>query len=75
MSQENHIPVTPIWNHEDTSRIPFWAYTNEDIHKQELQKLFYKNHWCYVGLEAEIPQPGDFKSTVIGANLTKKNTR
>ncbi|GAA0226894.1 aromatic ring-hydroxylating dioxygenase subunit alpha [Marinomonas primoryensis] len=66
MSQENRIPVTPIWNHEDTSRIPFWAYTNEDIHKQELQKLFYKDHWCYVGLEAEIPQPGDFKRTVIG---------
>tara|TARA_R110000764_G_scaffold6853_3_gene25218 strand:+ start:15697 stop:16953 length:1257 start_codon:yes stop_codon:yes gene_type:complete len=66
MSQENRIPVTPIWNHEDTSRIPFWAYTNEDIHKQELEKLFYKDHWCYVGLEAEIPQPGDFKRTVIG---------
>jgi salicylate 5-hydroxylase large subunit len=66
MSQENRIPVTPIWNNEDTSRIPFWAYTNEDIHKQELQKLFYKDHWCYVGLEAEIPQPGDFKRTVIG---------
>lgn len=66
MSQENRIPMTPIWNHEDTSRIPFWAYTNEDIHKQELEKFFYKNHWCYVGLEAEIPQPGDFKLTVIG---------
>lgn len=66
MSQENRIPITPIWGHEDTSRIPFWAYTNEDIHKQELEKLFYKNHWCYVGLEAEIPQPGDFKRTVIG---------
>lgn len=66
MSQENCIPMTPIWGHEDTSRIPFWAYTNEDIHKQELEKLFYKNHWCYVGLEAEIPQPGDFKRTVIG---------
>ncbi|MBU1296870.1 MAG: aromatic ring-hydroxylating dioxygenase subunit alpha [Gammaproteobacteria bacterium] len=66
MSQENRIPMTPIWDHEDTSRIPFWAYTNEDIHKQELEKLFYKNHWCYVGLEAEIPQPGDFKRTVIG---------
>jgi len=66
MSQQNRIPVTPIWGQEDTSRIPFWAYTNEEIHKQELEKLFYKSHWCYVGLEAEIPQPGDFKRTVIG---------
>jgi len=66
MSQENRIPVAPIWGYEDTSRIPFWAYTSEDIHKQELEKFFYKDHWCYVGLEAEIPQPGDFKRTVIG---------
>ncbi len=66
MSQENRIPAIPIWQHEDTSRIPFWVYTNEDIHKQELEKFFYKNHWCYIGLEAEIPEPGDFKRTVIG---------
>ncbi|WP_191600419.1 aromatic ring-hydroxylating dioxygenase subunit alpha [Marinomonas algicola] len=66
MSQEQRIPVTPIWDHEDTSRIPFWAYTSEEVHKQELEKLFYKNHWCYVGLEAEIPNSGDFKRTVIG---------
>ncbi|RBP84324.1 salicylate hydroxylase [Marinomonas rhizomae] len=66
MSHENRIPMTHVWEHEDTSRIPFWAYTDEDIHKQELERLFYRNHWCYVGLEAEIPQPGDFKRTVIG---------
>jgi salicylate 5-hydroxylase large subunit len=66
MSQENHIPLLPIWDQPDTSRIPFWAYTSEDIHKQELEKLFYKGHWCYVGLEAEIPETGDFKRTVVG---------
>ncbi|MEO6292639.1 MAG: aromatic ring-hydroxylating dioxygenase subunit alpha, partial [Burkholderiaceae bacterium] len=31
-----------------------------------LDSFFYADHWCYVGLEAEIPNPGDFKRTVIG---------
>ena len=66
MNQDNSIPIMPVWDQQDTSRIPFWAYTSDDIHKQELEKLFYKNHWCYVGLEAEIPEVGDYKRTVIG---------
>ena len=28
--------------------------------------LFYQGHWSYVGLEAEIPKPGDFKRTAVG---------
>jgi salicylate 5-hydroxylase large subunit len=28
--------------------------------------LLLRGHWCYVGLEAEIPNPGDFKRTAIG---------
>ncbi|MFM1980739.1 MAG: hypothetical protein RLZ68_2004, partial [Pseudomonadota bacterium] len=36
------------------------------IYRQELQRFFYQKHWCYVGLEAEIPEPGDFKRTVVG---------
>lgn len=58
--------TTIQWVNEGTSRIPFAAYTSPDLHKRELEELFYKNHWCYVGLEAEIPNVGDFKRTVIG---------
>jgi phenylpropionate dioxygenase-like ring-hydroxylating dioxygenase large terminal subunit len=25
---------------------------------KELERFFYKGHWCYVGLEAEVPEPG-----------------
>ncbi|MES2281995.1 MAG: aromatic ring-hydroxylating dioxygenase subunit alpha [Pseudomonadota bacterium] len=54
------------WESDGTSRIPFMAYTGDELHKKELERFFYKNHWCYVGLEAEIPNHGDFKRTVIG---------
>ncbi len=59
-------PLSPTWPGEGTSRVPFWAYTREDLYKKELDRLFYNGHWCYVGLEAEIPNAGDFKRTVVG---------
>src|SRR3989344_4115971 len=54
------------WETDGTSRIPFHAYTDEALYRRELDRLFYNGHWCYVGLEAEIPNAGDFKRTVIG---------
>ena len=66
MSHASVFPQDPQWAGEGTSRIPFWAYTREDLYKKELDRFFYNNHWCYVGLEAEIPNPGDFRRTVVG---------
>ncbi|WP_157265265.1 aromatic ring-hydroxylating dioxygenase subunit alpha [Azohydromonas aeria] len=56
----------PRWEGDGTSRIPFLAYTSDDLYRRELERFFYRGHWCYVGLEAEIPNPGDFKRTAIG---------
>jgi salicylate 5-hydroxylase large subunit len=56
----------PNWAKDKTACVPYWLYTEPAIFEQELQSLFYKNNWCYVGLEAEVPNPGDFKRTVIG---------
>lgn len=58
-------PASP-WTTPGTHRIPFAAYTDAGIYQQELKKLFYAGHWCYLGLEAEIPNPGDFRRTVVG---------
>lgn len=58
--------LQPTWNDSSSSRIPFSVYTDPALYAQELQKLFYAQHWCYVGLEAEVPNIGDYKRTVIG---------
>jgi salicylate 5-hydroxylase large subunit len=54
------------WPHEGVHRIPLAAYTRADWYARELERFFYRGHWCYVGLEAEIPNAGDFKRTAIG---------
>ena len=59
-------PTSVAWPSGDTSRIPFAVYTDENLHQKELERFFYRGHWCYVGLEAEVPNPGDFKRTVVG---------
>ncbi|MGE0349920.1 aromatic ring-hydroxylating dioxygenase subunit alpha [Hydrogenophaga sp.] len=54
------------WESGGTSRIPFMAYTDAELHRKELERFFYTKHWNYIGLEAEVPNPGDFKRTVVG---------
>ncbi len=64
--QSETFPSDVRWESEGTSRIPFKTYTDDEIYKLELERFFYKAHWCYVGLEAEVPKVGDFKRTVVG---------
>jgi salicylate 5-hydroxylase large subunit len=59
-------PVEPEHRGLDRGRIPYAIYTDEALYRRELERLFYHGHWCYVGLEAEVPEPGDFKRTQIG---------
>jgi len=65
-SQPSVFPDKPLWESPGTSRIPFAVYTSEQLHQRELDRFFYRGHWNYVGLEAEIPLAGDFKRTVVG---------
>jgi salicylate 5-hydroxylase large subunit len=56
----------PAWGDAPTSRAPGWVYSNPQVYAREMEQLFYKGHWCYVGLECEIPKAGDYKRTQIG---------
>ena len=54
------------WPEEGYTRAPYWAYTDPDIYIQEQARIFRGPVWNYVGLEAEVPNPGDYKTTFIG---------
>ena len=58
--------ATAAWGEAPTSRAPGWVYTDADLYRRELDRLFYRGHWCYVGLECEVPETGDFKRTTVG---------
>jgi Rieske 2Fe-2S family protein len=51
-------------------RRPFHAleaafYTRADIFAHDLATIFGR-HWIYVGVEADVPEPGDFTSVTLG---------
>ena len=49
----------PSWGDAPTSQPPGWIYTDEALYEREMEQLFYKGHWCYVGLECEVPKAGE----------------
>ena len=64
------MPDTPLpghrWPEEGVTRVPFWAYKDPDILKQEQRDLFEGPVWNYLCLESEIPETGDWRATYVG---------
>jgi anthranilate 1,2-dioxygenase large subunit len=55
-----------IWPTLDYSRVPYRLYHDAEIYEREQQRIFQGPVWNYLGLEAEIPKPGDFRATFVG---------
>ena len=55
-----------VWPSETLSRIPFGVFTDEDVYRDEQERVFRGRSWSYLCLEAEIPSPGDFRTTFVG---------
>lgn len=54
------------WPADDTSRIPLWVYSDAENYRRELERVFYGPSWHYVGVDCEVPNPGDYKRSMIG---------
>src|SRR6185437_6900824 len=55
-----------VWPEAGLSRIPDWVYTSQEIYEREVERIFHGRSWNYIALEAEIPNPGDFKRSFVG---------
>ena len=59
-------PETRAWPAEGLTRVPYWIYQDEDIYRREQELIFRGATWTFLGLEAELPGPGDWKTTFVG---------
>ena len=59
-------PISVSWPRDDYSRVPFWLYHDPEVYRQEQERIFRGEAWSYVALEAELPNPGDFRTTFVG---------
>ncbi len=59
--------TTVTWP-EDQSicRVPYGVFTDRAVYDLEQERIFRGENWSFVGLEAEVANAGDFKSTYIG---------
>lgn len=59
-------PISLKWPAEERTRVPYQVFLDPAIYVREQERIFRGPMWNYVGLEAELPKPGDFKATFIG---------
>jgi anthranilate 1,2-dioxygenase large subunit len=55
-----------IWPTLDYSRVPYRLYHDPEVYEHEQQRIFKGPVWNYLGLDAEIPNAGDFRATYVG---------
>jgi anthranilate 1,2-dioxygenase large subunit len=48
------------------SEVPYRVFSSQDVYQLEQERIFRGPVWSFLGLEAEIPNVGDFKSTFVG---------
>jgi phenylpropionate dioxygenase-like ring-hydroxylating dioxygenase large terminal subunit len=67
MIEQTHSLRDPlVWPTEGLSRIPYRVYTDLDIYELEQRLIFQGPVWNFLGLEAEVPNPGDYKTAYVG---------
>lgn len=54
------------WTPDEYHHVPFQVYFDARIYEEENRRLFRGPVWHFVGLDMEVPEPGDFKTTWIG---------
>ncbi len=54
------------WARNDYSRVPYRVHHDEEIYALEMERIFRGPAWSYLCLEAEIPNPGDYRTTWVG---------
>ncbi|WP_166676926.1 aromatic ring-hydroxylating dioxygenase subunit alpha [Paraburkholderia caballeronis] len=68
----NYIPIKPAprasvaWPAEGLTRVPYSVFQDKDVYADEQDAIFRGPHWSYLCLEAEVPNPGDFRATHVG---------
>lgn len=50
----------------DGSRVPYAVFSSQEIYDLEQERIYRGPTWNFLGLECEIPKPGDYKSTFVG---------
>ena len=54
------------WPSEGEARVPYRVFTDPEIYRQELARVFLGPTWQFLALERNLPEPGDYLTTFLG---------
>lgn len=60
------VTAPTAWPEGQHHTVPYWVFQQEDVLLAEQHRVFEGPVWNYLALEAELPNPGDFKTTFVG---------
>src|ERR1700691_867699 len=61
-----YIQLMLEWPAEGVSRAPYRVMSDPEIYALEQERIFRGPVWNYLCLEAELPEPGSFRTAAIG---------
>lgn len=61
-----HQQVVEALERSTPTGVDFQLYQSPEVFEAEQEAVFRGPTWSYLGLEAEVPNPGDFRSTSVG---------
>ena len=66
MSEASTHPATEHWPNNGLTHVPYGLYNDGEVYARERERLFMGPTWNVLGLECEVPSPGDYKTTHVG---------
>ena len=60
------VPESLRWPDEGLARVPYWVYQDEAVYAREQERIYRGAAWNFLGLEAELPNAGDIKTSFVG---------
>jgi phenylpropionate dioxygenase-like ring-hydroxylating dioxygenase large terminal subunit len=58
---------TRHWPAEGLTRVPYWIYSDRDLYDAEQARIFRGPSWSFLCLDAELPGPGSYRRSSLGA--------
>ena len=66
MDAAEEIKTRVAWPEEGVARAPFIVFSDEEVYRLEQAKIFRGPAWHFLGLEAELPEPGAYVLSHVG---------
>ncbi|MBS0644365.1 MAG: Rieske 2Fe-2S domain-containing protein [Proteobacteria bacterium] len=64
--EPGHTLTTGAWP-PGLTRVPYWVYRDEAVARAEQARIFEGPAWHFLCLEIDVPEVGDYRTTMLGA--------